>query len=141
MRSSPVVCPHTHYHSVCVSGTPGGPLKHEQCDLWVFLAAGGSTLSAVGSALLCSLEPSSELQSQILIETKSDNNPSRCLLASISRGPGNVAPEWHVLTGWTRFLWADDLRGRCVFVHTSPLAAVVFVPPWRSLNSSAAMLK
>lgn len=33
-------------------------------------------------------------------------------------------------------LLADDVGGKCSSVHTSPLATVLFVSPWRPLNSS-----
>lgn len=33
------------------------------------------------------------------------------------------------------FLLADDLRGKCVFVHTSPLATILFVSLRRPFNS------
>lgn len=49
--------------------------------------------------------------------------------------PDSVTAPAHVVFFVLFFLKADDLRGTHVFVHTSPLAAVVFVLLWRPLNS------
>lgn len=69
----------------------------------------------------------------------------QCLLVNIFKAGATVTSlmSYQILTvvlmysTWIWFLLTDDLRGKCVFVHTSPLAAMLFVSLWRLFNCSS----
>lgn len=99
----------------------------------------GSTLSAAGSpkwpwAFIRMRVPALVKQKVTII--------FQCSLVNVFKALGNCpfpgeVPDSHNLahSTWIWFLLVDDLRGKCVFVHTSPLATMMFVSPRRSFNS------
>lgn len=67
----------------------------------------------------------------------------QCLLVNIFKALGNCPfpheVPWHSFTDstWICFFYylVMLMRGNCVFVHTSPLATMLFVSLWKPLNS------
>ena len=90
-------------------------------------------------ALLSGLEPFPQMCEPALVKQKVTIR-FQCLLVNIFKALGNSVPRWGTwlsqsCSTWMCFLLADDLRGKCVFVQTSPLARALFVSLRRPFNS------